>query len=353
MSTKAEFKAEGLDQLRLFLLTQRQGVTQAELSRKFGVHRATIGRWIESLEANHVPIEWDEQKRVSVKRSQFFTNLRLSRHESILAMVALRSFQQRQDKSDRNAVEMLQKIGIALHQGVAPVAGDHVLKLVEQQRRNLLDHRSEYQRVIEAISDAWIDSRKVQIRYRPLAARRAFDDVFHPYLLEPSAISRSVYAIGYSEAAKGVRVRKLERIERTPTLLDDYFQAIEAFDPLQVLNGAWSIWFDQEAQPITVKLRFSAELVIRRVSEERWHPSQRIERDGEGRLIWTAEIDEVQEMLPWIRSWGADCEVLEPRELRDKVMGELRRQMRVYAIDTQVQDASKPNLDLLDSIFGE
>jgi len=330
--SKAEFKSEGLDALRLYLLAQAGGVRQADLARRFGVNRSTIGRWIMSLEATGFPIEWDEQKRVSIDRKRYFTHMSLSRHESIVLMLALRLYQQRQDKPDRDSVEMLQKLGITLRQGVAPAAGDHVLALVHQQRLQLLDQRSEYQRILEAIGDAWIDSRKVQLRYRPLNWRRAFDDVFHPYLLEPSPISRSTYAIGYSEMARAIRARKLERIERTPSLLDEHFTVDAGFDPFRLLGGAWGVWFDESAQAVIVTLRFSGDQAIRRIGEERWHPSERKQRDAEGRLVWTAEIDEPQEMLPWIRSWGADCEVLAPQELREKLIGEVRRQMRMYGI---------------------
>jgi CRISPR-associated endonuclease/helicase Cas3 len=323
---------------------------QADLARYFGIDRSTVGRWIMSLEANGVPILWDEQKRVAIDRKRYITHLSLSRHETIVLMLALRMYQQRQDKSDRNVVEMLQKLGIVLHQGIAPVAGEHVLAIAHQQRLQLNDpQQQDYQRVLEAIGDAWIDGRKVQIRYRSLRARRAFDEVFHPYLLEPSALSRSTYVIGYSELAGAIRVRKLERIERRPLVLDEPFTVAAGFDPFKLLGGAWSIWFDEDSQPVRVRLRFSGDQAIRRVMEERWHPSQRTERDPEGRLLWAAEIDEPQEMLPWIRGWGADCEVLEPQELRDQVLGELRRQMRAYDITEAASDNRQQRFD---DIFG-
>jgi len=346
---KAEFKAEGLDALRIYLLAQPVASRQADLARRFGVNRSTIGRWIDSLEATGFPLQWDEQKRVSINRGRYFTHLSLARHESIVLMLALRLYQQRQDKADRNAVEMLQKLGLALRQGIAPQAGEHVLALTNRQRLDLLDQPSEHQRVLEALGDAWIDARKVQIRYRPLRARRAFDDVLHPYLLEPSAFSRAVYVIGYSEQAGALRVRKLDRIERTPVVLDERFTIADDFDPLRLLGGAWGIWFDEGGQPVTVRLRFSSEQTIRRVGEERWHPSQHTERDPEGRLRWTAELDEPLELLPWVRGWGADCEVLEPADLRDKAIGEVRRQMRVYGL---AETDSTDRQQRFDDIFG-
>jgi CRISPR-associated endonuclease/helicase Cas3 len=38
-------------------------------------------------------------------------------------------------------------------------------------------------------------------------------------------------------------------------------------------------------------------------------------------------------MLPWIRGWGADCEVVEPEGLREELVKEVRRMARVYGIE--------------------
>ena len=125
-----------------------------------------------------------------------------------------------------------------------------------------------------------------------------------------------------------------------------------SYDPIMNIYRDHVSRFDEGDQPATVTLRFTGEQAIRRMHETVWHPSERKERDAEGRLIWTADIDEPQEMLPWIRGWAADCEVLEPQELREKAMGEVRRQMRMYGIG-QSSEPGAPDLDLLGSLFGE
>jgi hypothetical protein len=38
-------------------------------------------------------------------------------------------------------------------------------------------------------------------------------------------------------------------------------------------------------------------------------------------------------MLPWIRGWGGDVEVLAPPALRDRLRGEARRLARTYGWD--------------------
>ncbi len=57
--------------------------------------------------------------------------------------------------------------------------------------------------------------------------------------------------------------------------------------------------------------------VAQRVKETRWHRSEKSPEElSDGSVIWRAWVAEPQEMLPWIRGWGADVEVLEPKELR-------------------------------------
>lgn len=352
MLNKATVKSEGLDRLKRYLLGSRK--TRAELQIMLGIDRTTLWRWIRSLENIDYIIDEDSQGRLYIDRNTCPTYLKLAPQESVLLMLALRLFQQYSDKPNRNAVELLHKLGTQLHQGVAPVVGPYIVAMAETQQRTLPEQRNDngYERVMERVGDAWLQSRKLKLCYRPLRAHRPFDETFHPYMLEPSAIGRSTYIIGYSELVNDLRVRKVERIQRTPILLDEPFTVPETFDVQRLLSGAWGIWFDVDEQPTTVTLRFST-YVAERVMETRWHPSERKVQDADGRVVWTAEIDAVEEMLPWIRGWGADCEVLEPGEVRDKMLANLRRLARLYGLQVGTAPTDGPDLDLLGSLFGD
>jgi len=82
---------------------------------------------------------------------------------------------------------------------------------------------------------------------------------------------------------------------------------------------------------VEVVLRFSPR-VARRVQETRWHRSERTEPQPDGSLVWRAQIAEPKEMLPWIRGWGADVEVLAPLWLRKTLEAEVQKMARVYGI---------------------
>lgn len=69
-----------------------------------------------------------------------------------------------------------------------------------------------------------------------------------------------------------------------------------------------------------------------RVRETVWHSSQVLTEDMDGSLLWQADIAEWREMLNWVRGWGADCEVLEPKELRVEFVREARKLSQIYQV---------------------
>ena len=82
-------------------------------------------------------------------------------------------------------------------------------------------------------------------------------------------------------------------------------------------------------QTVEVHLRFSPEAAPF-VRERNWHSSQVMESDSDGNLSLRVEIADPREMLPWIRSWGPQVEVLEPDWLRERVADELRNAAEIY-----------------------
>ena len=113
--------------------------------------------------------------------------------------------------------------------------------------------------------------------------------------------------IGIIEPEFQKRTLKIERIERIEPVNETYCIP-ESFNSDELLCQAWGIWFtDQE--PVEVVLHFSKQ-VARRICETRWHPSEQVLLQEDGSLIWRAKIAEPREMMPWIRGWGCDVEVV-------------------------------------------
>ena len=56
---------------------------------------------------------------------------------------------------------------------------------------------------------------------------------------------------------------------------------------------------------------------------------------ADGGLLFTVRVSDPREMRPWIRSWGADVEVLEPRDLRDEMAEQAQRMAARYQTSTR------------------
>lgn len=199
---------------------------------------------------------------------------------------------------------------------------------LEQLIRTLPVARShDYAVVFEALVYGWATRRVVELTYNPLKTGRPFQAQFHPYLLEPSAIGYTVYAIGYSTPPCALRTFKLERIE-CATLTSEQFELPDNFDGLALLRQAWGVMYGEAPQ--TVRLRFSSGKAARRVRETMWHPSQRFIDEDNGAVIWEADVGDWLELLPWVRGWGSDCQVLAPETLRLELVAEARRMAQLY-----------------------
>jgi CRISPR-associated endonuclease/helicase Cas3 len=135
-----------------------------------------------------------------------------------------------------------------------------------------------------------------------------------------------------------LRTYKLERIQKAE-LTDEPFTLSPDFDGPQLLKQAWGVMYGDE-QPVEVRLRFSAE-VTPRVRETRWHPSQHVRLTREG-CEWSALIGDTLEIEPWIRTWGADCEVLAPDALRESIISHVRRASRLYQLEQQAPSPHDP-----------
>ena len=59
-----------------------------------------------------------------------------------------------------------------------------------------------------------------------------------------------------------------------------------------------------------------------RAGEMVWHRTQTTEKRPDGSLVVGMELSDLREVKRWILSWGSECEVVEPKELRGMVRNE-------------------------------
>ena len=246
--------------------------------------------------------------------------------EAVTLYLGARLLSKQQDKRNEPAETALLKLATVLKADAG--IGDEI----EQAARELAQRpiQEEYQPIFREVVRGYIYRKKLEITYRPLNWNKSFQTIFSTYLLEPSPIGFTTYLIGHSSIVNKWRAYKLERIEAAHMIREDYSIPPE-FPGLDILRNAWSIVMGDETVKVT--LRFSP-AVKARVMETRWHPSQQTREDPEkpGCLLWEVQVADTLDLLPWIRSWGADVEVLEPKELRNALTREAQALAALYQV---------------------
>ena len=324
---RAANKAERLLQIEALLLAYPEGLTQAEIARRLRVNRSTIHRYLPDLTARFAVYETDDG-RLAIDRDQYLTNVRLTLHEAMAVHLAARLMATRMDKQNPHASAALRKLGLALEK-LAPRISDHLQRSAEVMDDAAQRHDPVYLEVLETLTRAWSMGRKVRLWHRHEETGRVFEYVFAPYFIEPYAVGQTTHVIGYREPPGAIRTLKIERIRRIE-LLNEPYEIPEDFDPRALLADAWGIWYTEE-EPVEVVLKFHPR-VANRVRETRWHRSEQVEDQPDGSLIWRARVAEPKEMVPWIRGWGADVEVVEPESLRNTLVNETRRLAAMYGV---------------------
>lgn len=185
--------------------------------------------------------------------------------------------------------------------------------------------------VFGVLVDAWQTHRWLTIDYRPLNQTQPNRWVIAPLWLEPAIWSDSNYVVCWVQMGNKMvdRTLKLDRITFAE-LSTQTFQPPDIDTILTQIQDAWGIWLGEDEAHQQVVLRFDNR-VLDRLRETRWHPTQQIDTTiGDGKVEWRANISEPREMLPWIRGWGADVEVIEPQWLRDEIGAEAERMAKMY-----------------------
>jgi CRISPR-associated endonuclease/helicase Cas3 len=325
--SQAVNKASRLLQIEALLLSHPNGLSQAEIARRLGVNRSTVSRYIRDMSAQ-APIYENEEGRLFIDRQAALVNLHLNLHEAMAVHLAARLLATRMDRQNPHAASALRKLGLALER-LAPRISQHIQMSADVMDEAAQRHDPVYLQSLERLTLAWAEQRKVQVWHRSERLGKVIEYLFSPYFIEPYAVGQATHMIGLSEPPDKMRTLKIERIERVELTRQSYDIPPE-FDPGDLLADAWGIWYT-ETEPVEVALRFHPR-VANRVQETRWHRSEQVEEQPDGSVLWRAKVAEWKEMLPWVRGWGGDVEVLEPEELREVLIQETQKLASVYKI---------------------
>jgi proteasome accessory factor B len=248
--------------------------------------------------------------------------VRFSLHEARAVYLATRLYLRHADEQDPDGVAALDKLAEAL----PPDLGRFVVEAADELRRR--PETPGYTEHLRTLTQAWAESRQVEIRYRSQQAREERTTILDPYLLEASATGAATYVYGHSHAHGMIRTFKVDRITDA-RILDEHFNLPDLGELRQRIANSWGGAVMGEDQ-FDIVLEFDAS-VADRVGETHWHQSQRLTRLPDGGVRFEARLPSLLEFVPWVRSWGEAVVALEPQELRAEIAESARKAAAHYA----------------------
>ncbi len=322
----SDLTRQRLRDLEALLQIHPDGLKASEIAAKLGVNQRTVYNDIDRLSLDGIPIY--KEGRSYFLDARYRTAIRLSLAQAWLMYLPLRRIVRAELHRMPLVRGLLHQIASLFH---AEIADQLFPSLVEEEV-------SERDQIFTTLVRCWQEQRHAELRYRRPNADHTSTLIVAPWWFEPAVWSDASYLIcGFEGAQGGVETLtlKLERIQSAKPLATR-FERPSGQEISDYLEHTWGIWVG-EGPPARVKLRFHNRQ-FRRLMESRWHPTQETWLEPDGAVIWQARISEPQEMLPWIRSWGADVEVLEPEDIREQIAAEAAATARIYRRPSQDTD---------------
>lgn len=305
------------------LLHAQDGLSTGEIAKKYGISGRIVPKYINILEDVGVPI-YTERKRYYVEASRR-ASFRLSPEQSDFLVLMMERALVTQTLHSRTIYMLFQLLA-------SRTTGQPQNFLTRLFQTEVVEYTN-FDRVFNNLSRARREGREVEVEYLPLRREQPTRWRIRPFRFANNPLSDGFYVLceGTKDGITYIRLSlKFDRIAKVE--LTDIKYGIQHLAEFESRKGsAWGVWEREEATTL-VKLRFEGRHYPR-LHESNWHPSQQIYYSNEdGYIYFTVRVSEPREMIPWIRSWGADVVVLEPQSLRKQLAQSALRMAMAYEL---------------------
>jgi len=291
----------------LSILLQEEKITAPELAERFEVSRRTINRDIEDLCKAGIPIRTAQGTGggISIMDGYRMDRTILTSKDMQMILAGLRSLDSVSGSSYYG--QLMEKIQAGSSEFIT--GKDSILIDLSSWYRDSLAPK------IETIQDAIED--RLLIKFRYYAPSGESERTVEPYYL----VFRwsSWYLWGWCADRKDYRLFKLNRMDNVAET-DKAFIGRDV--PIPDLSTE-KIFPDG----IKVKALFTPDMKWRLVEE--FGPHCFTEAD-DGRLLFSADYTDMENLVTWLMTFGAKAEVLEPVEARDIIRRNAEETLKIY-----------------------
>lgn len=313
--------------LHLIHQNRLSGVSKGELAREFGVSKKTIARDITNLSSCGFPIYEDQDIDRENQVFYYFTEGYLLpdyslTYEDILNLsLATKLWQESGMVTCENIKNLLRKIDSSLDKSILKFYRDVQKALISDSTGVLLGSETMNQYLSQLLK-AILNYKKISFDYYSVQNQKHSHKEVSP--LSIKYFNHNFYLAAYYKKIDQVIVFAINRIESL--VVSDSPQDEVVFDSEVYFDNGFGIY---TGEVFKVKLQFyppTSDYIAERI----WHTAQILEKQKDGSLILEMPANSMSEMKKFVLSYGAKVKVLEPGELVEMVIKEIRDMMGVY-----------------------
>lgn len=317
-------KGERLMQLELLLLSHPEGMRRAEIARRLGVHRSTVGRYIDELK-KHMDV-YEDKFLIKISEKEDMDVMKLSVYESLALNLSAEMLAKHEPMQTPHLASGLRKIAGNMRT-YAPNISNNIDAVAEQIETNTNRPHPSFTKTLEVLIDSWVSGKMVKIRHKD-TSNHIHETEFAPYFIgyrDSSSGRRPISVTGRLRHTSEIETIDISNIAEAE-IIDEIYTIPDNLRPFRKpITGERYSGIDM----IPLKLRLTERSALNSFNSI-FHDRLETYKDSEGNLICEMNAENSIELLLRITQCGDAVEILEPESYRNHFISYLKEILAIY-----------------------
>ncbi len=318
-------KAERLMQLELLLLSHPEGMRRAEIARRLGVHRSTIGRYVEELK-KHMDI-YEDGFIIKLTAREDMDMMKLSIYESLAFNLSAELLASHVEFQNPHLASGLRKIAGNMRT-YAPTMSENLDAAAEAIEVGAKRSNPKFMKALEVLTDSWVSGKIVRLKHWKGPKGEEYETEFAPYFIgfrEEDNGRRPMSVTGRLRHTSEIETIDINNITEAE-ILDEVYTIPDNLKPFRKPETG-ERYGGIDLIPLTLKLKERSALnSLSMVYRENFE----VYTNSRGELICEMQAENSIELLLRLVQSGDSLEILEPASYRKKFIKELEKILRIY-----------------------
>ena len=324
-------KGERVAQLELILRSHPEGLRKSDIARRIGVHRSSIGRYIDELK--QYSNIYEDNNLVKIVPGKDEEPLALSVYESLALNMGAEMLLKNSEFRTPHLASGLRKIAMGM-KSYAPKVSSNITAIADRIENEVSRANVKNNEMLEALIDAWVSGRIVRIVHTKPAADGSETPVEEETELAP-------YFIGFIDTDSGrnpvtvtgrlrhtteIITLDITRIKKV-TILNETYTIPDNLKAFRRMESPASPEFVVDTIPLILSVKQKSAL---NSFDTLSHGKIETEKMPDGSLLCSFEAENSIELILRIIQCGDSVEIIKPEKFRRKFLDYLQNILKQY-----------------------